>query len=406
MSAPSTPQKKVQLIKLEQLPTPPLTAVARTETTGIATHHYHEPGPHVRHLTYKADITQETKKVDENSDPTLRGNGVLEGKMQQLDKNGQPESEVKLWLHNSRTPEERRRRFNSLLHGLWPSNQEFNEAPNPLYNPKEDGPYEFFLHQMWGGYCPWFGDDYDLLADPSRSKEVWQPKIGEEGIQDDQDLRMVLKARQEHQVRSEAFKKRKAKYGGMNMLQVLLGPESDCASDSDNKEEGDKISKPTVQIGAQSATTNSPLPGKMTLQPTIAAKGIRVFGGQEPSSNRGRPKGSKKRRKANKRRRRPNDNPNGTYKYDSGSEDERPLHKKAKKDKVAAGKTVAGDPVWQAQTRAAALRAQRSSNPSNSTAGATVENNFVTSNEDTSSKKSGLLSRLTSFMYVVGKPSA
>ncbi|KAI0545759.1 hypothetical protein F4679DRAFT_452649 [Xylaria curta] len=374
MSAPSTPQKQAQPAELEQLlPTPPPTAVARKETTDSATHHFHEPGPHVRRLTYDG-VTQKVEKVDEGSDLTLYDNeGVKQAYTQQLDKNGRPQSEVKLWLSSPSNPDERQRRFDIFLHGLWPSNEQFNTARNPLYDPEEDGPYEFFLHQTWGGHCPWFDDDYDPNTDPSRSNEVWEPKIGEEGIENEQDIRMVLKAREEQRVRSEAFKKRKTqviaaqeragiKYGDMDMVQVFLGPEiesnysdSDWASES---EEDDEISKPTVQIGAQSTATDSPLPGKPTLQPTIMAKGIRVFGGQEPSSGRGRPRGSKnkKRRKTNNKRRRGlNDNPNSAYKYDSASEDEQLLYKKAKKGKVTAG---SGDSMWKAQTRAAARRAQ------------------------------------------------
>ncbi|KAI0453649.1 hypothetical protein F5B21DRAFT_478771 [Xylaria acuta] len=446
MSAPSTPQKQVQLTKLEQLPTPPFTVVARKETAGIATHEHHGSGPHVRRLTYDAHVTQKIKNEDESSDPTLCDDSMKqcrgaqfppgltqtqddqvrpkqeieeqvaqlqlqnqeieeklpsprrnqgkpeevqdqqaavtqksEGKVQQLDKDGQPKSEVTRWLYGSATPEQRRQRFHSLLHATWPSNDEFNAARHPLYNPEEDGPYEFFLNQIWDGHCPYDDDDYNPFTDPSKSTEVWQPKIGEEGIEDEKDLRMVLKARQEHRARSEALKKRKAdavnaqlragvKYADIDMLQVFLGPEiesgdsdSDCESHSDyDKEEGGKKSEPPIQMGAPSTSTDSPFPGKPILQPTITAKGIRVFGGQEPSSGRGRPKGSKnkKGRKSNKRRRGPNDNPDGTYKYDSNSEDEQPIYRKAKRGKVAVGKAVDGDLVWQAQTRAAARRDQ------------------------------------------------
>ncbi|KAI0861989.1 hypothetical protein F4860DRAFT_513417 [Xylaria cubensis] len=372
MSAPSTPQKQAQPVKLEQLPTPPPTAVARKETTDLATHHFHEPGPHVRRLTYDAQGTQKVEKVDESSDPTLHDDdSVKQAHTQQLDENGRPLSEVKLWLSSPSNPDERRRRFDIFLHGLWPSNEKFNTARNPLYDPEEDGPYEFFLHQTWDGHCPWFDDDYDPNTDPSKSNDVWEPKIGEEGIENEQDIRMVLKAREEQRVRSEAFKERKAqviavqeragiKYGDMDMLQVFLGPEiesndadSDYRSESDN-EEGDEISVPTVQISTQSTTTNSSLPGKPTLQPTITAKGIRVFGGQELSQSKGSK--NKKGRKA-KKRKRPNDNPNSTYKYNSASEDEKPLYKKAKKGKFAVG-PVSGDSMWKAQTRSAARRAQ------------------------------------------------
>ncbi|KAI1744253.1 hypothetical protein F4680DRAFT_444283 [Xylaria scruposa] len=192
MSAPSTPQKQAQPVKLEQLlPTPPPTAVARKETTHSATHHFHEPGPHVRRLTY--DVTQKVEKVDESSDPTLyEDDSVKQAHTQQLDKNGRPQNEVKLWLSSPSDPDERQRRFDIFLHGLLPSDEEFN-----------------------------------LL----RSNEVWEPKIGEEGIENEQDIRIVLKAREEQRVRSEAFKKHDS--------------DSDWAFESDN-EEDDEISKLTV----------------------------------------------------------------------------------------------------------------------------------------------------------------
>lgn len=180
---------------------------------------------------------------------------------------------------------------------------------------------------------------------------------------------MVLKARQEHRARSKALKKRIAdvvtaqkragvKGADIDMLQVFFGPEiestssdSDSESESDYKKESERNPESTIQTEAPSTITDFPLPGKSTLQPTIAANGIRVFGGQERIRN-------KKGCKPNKRRRRRNNNPNSTYKYDSSSEDEQPIRKKARKGKVAAGKAVDGDLVWQAQTRAAARRAQ------------------------------------------------
>ncbi|RYC57437.1 hypothetical protein CHU98_g8771 [Xylaria longipes] len=439
MAAPSTPQKQVQRTEPEQLPTPPLTAVARKETTSIATHQHHEFGPHVRRLTYNTHVTQDIKKMNEGLDLTLCGGGVKQrhgtqsppeltqtqhdqvrpkqqiedqvtrlqlkkqeteeklpgpprnqdrpeeaqdrqalvtqqskGKTQQLNMDGQPKNEVKLWIYSSATTEQRRQRFHSMLHALWPSNEVFNTARHPLYkSEEEDGPYEFFLTQIWDGHCPYNDDDYNPFTDPSKSTEVWQPKIGDEGIEDEQDLRMVLKARQEHRARSEALKKRKkdvvaaqldagVKYADIDMLQVLLGPEIESSDESDSdydKEEGEKLSKPTIQMEAPSVITYSP--ETSILQPTIAAKGIRVFGGHEPSSGRPKRSKNKKGRKANKRKRAPNSNPNGTYKYDSGSEDEQLVYKKTKKGKAAARKDVVDDLAWQAQTRAAARRAQR-----------------------------------------------
>ncbi|KAI0489638.1 hypothetical protein F4859DRAFT_509224 [Xylaria cf. heliscus] len=521
MSAPSTPQKQIQL---EQLASPPGTAGTGKETTSITTHQHHESGAYIRRLTYNPRVTPEIEKEDESSDLASCGNHVKqhrdtqclpepnqtqhsqvgpeqniekpvarlqfekqeaegkspdpqrnqdnpeeaqdqqaaatqqsEGTLRQHDTGGQPKGEVARWLYSSATPEQRRQRFNSLLHGLWPSNDKFNSARNPFYDSEEDGPYEFFLCENWDGHCPYYDDDYNIFTDPSKSTEVWQPKIGEEGIENEQDLRMVLKARQEHKDRSEAFKKRKyhvvktqmqagIEYADVDMLQVFLSPKRQShASDSDYNKKGKEIPKLTIQIPPVATdspapkrqlhasdsdynkqgkerpkltlqippvATDSPAPGKSTLKHTIAAKGIRVFGSQEPSSRRGRPKGSKNKthrgHKSNKRGRGPNDNLDRTYKHDSGFEDEQPLRKKPKKGKVAAGEDVAGDPVWRAQTRAAARRGQHGGmdgtcedDNENSTEAA-VENGFIEDNEDSEDSRlretGDLLSHLASLI--------
>ncbi|KAI0443335.1 hypothetical protein F4803DRAFT_327798 [Xylaria telfairii] len=392
MSPPSTPKKQAGPIILGQLPTPPLTATAREETTSVVAHQHHESGPPVRRLTYEARATLEAANQDESSDLSLCDNNVKQHTQVQLcqlrpeqetgtapppfeqqhDTNHQAKSEVTAWLDSSADPQQRQKRFHSLLRGLWLSNKEFNEARHPFYDPEEDGSYEFFPDQIWDGHCPYHDDDYDILADPSRSTEVWQPQIGEEGIENEQDLRMVLKARQEHRDRSKALKNRitdvitaqhraGVKGADIDMLQVFLGPEIESTlSDSDSESEESEIKPEPTPL----TITAFPPPGISTLQPTIAAKGIKVFGGQEfggqePSSARKQLKRSKKKgRWSNRRRGRRNNNPNGTYKCDSSSESEQPIHKKAKKGGVAAGKAASGDLTWKAQTRAAARHAQ------------------------------------------------
>ncbi|KAI0196738.1 hypothetical protein EV127DRAFT_476794 [Xylaria flabelliformis] len=215
----------------------------------------------------------------------------------QFDKDGRPQSEVMLWLSSPADKDERRRRFDIFLHGLWPSNDTFHAARNPFYDPEEDGSYESFLHQNWeGGHCPWFDDDYDPNEDPSRSTEVWQPKIGEDGIQDEEDIRMVRMARKEQQASSLSLKKHRARYipaqnyagakdSDIDMLRTFPppkiesdDPESTCASRPGKKEEGDKTSQPLAQAKAQLATGDSPLQGEQqAIKPVVMAKGIVVW---------------------------------------------------------------------------------------------------------------------------------
>ncbi|KAI1166492.1 hypothetical protein F5B18DRAFT_50409 [Nemania serpens] len=210
---------------------------------------------------------------------------------------------------------------------------------------------------MWDGHCPFDDDDYEPYTDPTRSSEVWQPKIGDEGIKDEHDLEMVLTVRREHKARSERFKKRMkqviatqfragVKPTKIDMTQVLLGPDiesDDSDSNYKSEEEDGQDLEPTVAMEAPSLNTNPR---------------IRVFGVQEPSNRRGRPRGSKNKKRrgrrgeSNKRKR------DSTYKYNGDSEDEQPSRKTGKKRKSATGDAnVDGDDLhWKAQTRAAARR--------------------------------------------------
>lgn len=155
-------------------------------------------------------------------------------------------------------------------------------------------------------------DDHSPYTDPE-STEVWQPKIGDEGIKNEEDLHMVLKSRKEDQTRA------------CRRYESMYNSDEGAAADS--------------EIGV------------LPLQIIHDSNGIRVYGALEEHINDEQPRPKKK---SNKRKRK--GNPNSTYKYESDSEDEKPARKKSRKVEGAAGDADAGDMQWRAQTRAAARR--------------------------------------------------
>ncbi|TGJ84123.1 hypothetical protein E0Z10_g4659 [Xylaria hypoxylon] len=481
MDDPITPGKKVQPMAVAHQLTPPTTA-AKMEAAGAGNHLDYSLTPSVRRLLYGRPVTTHEAGENEDSVPTSFENGVKEphdtqnssasaqvqfqnGQVQpqqevkkkfldvqlhqdkpeaqnqpavamqqpndtkrQLNTHGQPESDITQWLYSSKSREQRRQRFDSVLHSLWPSNDEFNAARHPFYDPEKDGLYDDFIkYQEWDGDCPYDDDDYDPFTDPTRSTEVWQPKIGDEGIEDEHDLRMVLKARREHRARSKAIKAYRqrrnqptsTKHIGSDTTRVPLSDSDDSGSDSGSDTDSDSDSgsdddgvgmkgvEPAINTEEPSSITTPLLKGNSVLQPTISAKGIRVFGDEKPTSGRGRPRGSKNkpkgRKKPTQKKRGHEENPDSTYKYNDDnddSEDEQPVYKRAKKIK---SEFATGDKSWKAQTRAAARRAGYVSMDGScdadidSSASSAGENSFDETDEGRSEKKS-LLSRFTTFI--------
>jgi hypothetical protein len=244
-------------------------------------------------------------------------------------------------------------------------------ARHPFYDPEEDGLYDDFIkYQIWDGHCPYDDDDYNPYKDPARSIEVWQPKIGEEGIEDEEDLRMVLKARHEQRARSDALRIRKTQVveaqmragvdrAHVDMTQVLFGPEIE-SDDSDSEEEDTGNMPPKIKTETGSTSSHA-FPGNYALQAITTTKGTNAFCGEGASRGRGRPRGSKNKkmrgRLSNKKRKRdPDGHSDGTYKYEGGSEEEEPTRKRGRKGKAATGDSNADNLQWKAQTRAAARR--------------------------------------------------
>ncbi|GAP84958.1 hypothetical protein SAMD00023353_0802840 [Rosellinia necatrix] len=354
MYAPSTPKKQARLYESTQQATPPPTLPPK-ETTNHQDHILDLP---IRPLTY--DTSAEKTKSEYNSDEDVvkqtqsspspsyawSDQAVVkeepQDQQERVHETKQLGNEVKYWISSATTDKQVRERFNNVLHSFWPSNDEFNAARHPFYDPEEDGPYdEFIKYEMWDGTCPYDDDDYDPFTDPTRSTEVWQPQIGDEGIENKRDLSMVLLARQQHNARAERFNEYRkeviqdqlragVEYADINLVEAMLA-------------------------APPSAAAQLPSSG---MRPTKAKK------------DRGRPlgcKNSKNKKKnkkhwANKRKRTSSAKKDSTYKDTGGSEDsEQPTRKKGKKTKAAAAAAIVEDPgdvPWKAQTRGAARRAR------------------------------------------------
>ncbi|KAJ3564366.1 hypothetical protein NPX13_g7870 [Xylaria arbuscula] len=381
MAQPVTPKKQASLATLAQQPTPPATQ----EPVATVSSHISEeqlPSPPRDDISDDLDfadteatkvrgplVTGRVSYCTETASPlphthyspsiATGGTEDLEIEYSELGNIGsdteqhleQPtEQNIKDWLKSSKDRAQHKRRFDSLLHSFWPSNDEFNAARHQDYDPEEHGIWydDYFKDQWEGGQCPFDNDDYNPLTDPSKSTEVWEPKIGEEGIEDERDLCMVLQARQNHRVLSEAHRQFRA-CGGYTML-----VSSETMSTS-NYEEAASIEDPAsaVQLEFPLSTSNSSNSTNLSIEPAEVpcvpkAKQQRRL----PMIDK---KNKKRRKSKNTRKHRGiNEDPNGAYKYES-SDNEQPTYKKGRKNNV---KTISKS-EWKAQTRAAAQRQNR-----------------------------------------------
>ncbi|KAI0815893.1 hypothetical protein GGR55DRAFT_699667 [Xylaria sp. FL0064] len=368
MEDPITPQKKILPTALGQVPTPPPSAPVSQEAA-----------------------TDTNNSLDYNSPLPIR-------EKQPLHTDGGPEGDVKTWIYASDTREKQRERFLSVLHACYPSNDTFNSARHPFYDPEEAGDYEDFIKcQEWDGECPLDDDDYNPLTDPTWSTEVWEPKIGDEGIENEQDLHMVLRARREHKARSEALKSQLAQ--GMSFLSVAQEMQLDDSESSSESEKEEKSKDKEAEVCTKAPSD----PSHSTVQPATSAKRVVVFGEEEPSKRRrGQPGKNKKKRRGRKRKRGSKANPNDSYRYNSDSEDEKPAIKRAKGKGKGKEKAAADDTPWKAQTRAAARRTGNMGmdgcydiDSDNSTASEMI---ITAPENDGHEPKKGLFSRFTSFI--------
>ncbi|KAK5628244.1 hypothetical protein RRF57_003959 [Xylaria bambusicola] len=342
MADPSTPKKQVSPATSAQQPTPPAT---QKETARVLSY-VSESKTTIPRLSYDTPVTDgraedfehQNDKGQLHDQPTSPDSS--QSKADQPENMQEPtENDIKLWMKSSKNQEQRKRRFDSLLHSFWPSNDVFNAARHQDYDPKDHGWYDDFIRDQWeDGNYPFDDDDYNPLKDPSKSTEVWEPQIGDEGIEDQYDLLIVLKARQNHRALSNAHRQFRAQ-GEYNML---ISNESTSGPNHDD-EAGKKGTMSKVEMGGPSAITSSSAPNNSTIQPAAVFCTLK--------SKQHHRRRSRKARKSRKGKQDANENPDGTYKYNSESEYEQPIRKKGKQNK-----TSTWNDDWKAQTRAAARR--------------------------------------------------
>ncbi|KAI0526041.1 hypothetical protein F5B22DRAFT_642197 [Xylaria bambusicola] len=329
MADPATPKKQVSPATLAQQPTPPATQRGVVKVI----FHVSKSETSIPRLSYDKPITSGNTEEFEDEDDQPTSPVSSQSEHDHAEQVQEPtENDIREWMKSSENQQQRKRRFDSLLHSFWPSNDQFNAARHQDYDHEEHGWYDDFIRDQWeDGKYPFDDDNYNPLKDPSKSTEVWEPQIGEEGIENQYDLYMVLKARQNHRALSKAHRQFRAQ-GGYAML---ISNESTSGTNHDDKA-GKKDLDSKVGMETLSAVKNVSM-----IQPT-AVSGT-------PESKKHRRRRSRKTTKSKKRKRDANENPDRTYKYSSGSEYELPIRKRGKKNQ-----TDASNDNWKAQTRAAA----------------------------------------------------
>ncbi|KAI1328305.1 hypothetical protein F5Y16DRAFT_398479 [Xylariaceae sp. FL0255] len=237
-SRPATP-KKVSFSDTVQEMTPPPTVLKDTKLSdaqndGLAST-TSKKTPVIRLLlTPKKEQNEEAKAKDQQQ-PSLPEKVILAKEKE----GGREKTEIHKWLDTSTSREQRRERFYTLLHATYPNDEEFNCARNPFYDSDNDEGLtheEWVMFNFWEGPWPFHDDDYDPITNPFFSREVWEPKIGDAGIENETDVRMVLKMREEHEARGAAIKKRKdkvikaqkkagVKHSDVDLTRVYFGPD-------------------------------------------------------------------------------------------------------------------------------------------------------------------------------------
>jgi hypothetical protein len=147
MGVPTTPQKQATSFEVVQQVTPPATVVKNDTTIGsLVDQQDQHLVSTIRRLTFDpprtpqkveqelADLAptlweDDVKQPEERCGQEVQNQNLVvirqRGSMKQKD---EPQSEVKRWIYSSKSPEQRRQRFYSMLHGLWPSNDEFSTS--------------------------------------------------------------------------------------------------------------------------------------------------------------------------------------------------------------------------------------------------------------------------------------
>ncbi|KAI1488243.1 hypothetical protein F5X96DRAFT_685685 [Biscogniauxia mediterranea] len=105
----------------------------------------------------------------------------------------------KNYLAKFTDPEERRKKVLNMVHSMYPSDEVFHAARHPLYDVEEHGYYdEFITGYMYEGTWNGYDEDYEYEDDPMHGRDVWEPRIGDDGIDTQEDLDMVLAMREQY----------------------------------------------------------------------------------------------------------------------------------------------------------------------------------------------------------------
>ncbi|KAI0598257.1 hypothetical protein F4775DRAFT_601398 [Biscogniauxia sp. FL1348] len=106
---------------------------------------------------------------------------------------------AKDYLAKFTDPEERRKKVLNMIHSMYPSDEAFHSARNPFYSADEHGYYDDFIADyMYEGIWKGHDEDSEYEDDPMHSRDVWEPRIGDDGIDTQEDLDMVLAMRQQY----------------------------------------------------------------------------------------------------------------------------------------------------------------------------------------------------------------
>ncbi|KAI0140848.1 hypothetical protein GGR57DRAFT_487676 [Xylariaceae sp. FL1272] len=250
---------------------------------------------------------------------------------------------IQNWLNRSSSAEQRKARFSCLLAAIWPSNAEFHAARHPLYDDDNDEGYSYddWIRYKVNGYNPVDDPNYDPIISPAMSTEVWQPKLGDDGIENQEDLSMVSEMRRQHHAVVQAHAQRRdqiikagekagVKLGQIDMTRIFLGPQIDSSQDEcegdDNEEADQLVAEPTISTK------------------TIAADNAMTVICKPKASHTSSKAGKSK----TKRRRRKSDD-DATFRYETSGDDEpRQSRKRIKKTMAAISNRTGG---WRAHTR-------------------------------------------------------
>ncbi|KAI0485189.1 hypothetical protein GGR56DRAFT_669677 [Xylariaceae sp. FL0804] len=244
--------------------------------------------------------------------------------------------QFRAYIDSSASDEQRGQRLRNSLHAMYPSDDKFVSYETFISARGEEDnnrSYERWYRKML--YRPEYQDtdsDYDLDEDPVYSKDGWQPKIGDAGIDTQEDLDMVLGSRARREGMEHAIEKRRSKvfrHGGhgeeQKELQVFVGH---CSASEDSTWT-DSSASDSDDSAPPSATMPESALAQSQDQQQKQKSSKRGGNGRGRGRGRGRGSGSSHRRAARSRGgKKKSNNPNASYKpgaessgSDSGAED-------------------------------------------------------------------------------------